>query len=133
MLLYCRYLRNINKYRAEGQQIVYTDETWINQNHVRHGGWTENQATSMTAISPSCTECSRYIPSGKGPRLIVLDAGSSNTGFIPGAGTSVCFEDEERRLSRRDECNVSFSLFLHILKFNCGLITIPHFCSFLDL
>ena len=106
--MYFRYLRDLKKYREEGWQIVYTDETWVNQNHSHQGGWTENKASSMTALSPSCTECSRYVPSGKGPRLIILDAGSGELGFIPGAG--IIFESKTNSADYHDEMNTTHYL-----------------------
>jgi len=40
----------------------------------------------MSQLQPGCKDCGRSIPSGKGRRLIVLDAGSSTSGFIPDVG-----------------------------------------------
>ena len=62
----------------------------------------------MTALSPSCTECSRYVPSGKGPRLIILDAGSGELGFIPGAG--IIFESKTNSADYHDEMNTTHYL-----------------------
>ena len=62
----------------------------------------------MTALSPSCTECSRYVPSGKGPRLIILNAGSGELGFIPGAG--IIFESKTNSADYHDEMNTTHYL-----------------------
>ncbi|KAL5018782.1 hypothetical protein ScPMuIL_004504 [Solemya velum] len=70
------YLRKIRAYREDGYQIVYLDETW---------------------------ECGRHIPSGKGSRPIVLDAGSSRTGFIPDVG--LVFESKTNSQDYHDEMN----------------------------
>ena len=70
-----RYLRQIKKYREEGWQIVYVDETWINANHTKSKRWIDTQHEDQTRkLNP---------PSGKGQRLIILNAGSDNEGFIP--------------------------------------------------
>ena len=36
-------IRKIKKYREEGYDIIYLDETWINKNHACEGGWTHNK------------------------------------------------------------------------------------------
>ena len=110
MFIFChfRYLRQVKQLRQEGWDIVYTDETWVNQNHSHQGGWTENKSSSMTALSPSCKECSRFVPSGKGPRLIVLDAGSANVGFIPDAG--IIFQSKTNSIDYHDEMNTTHYL-----------------------
>lgn len=74
----------VKKYRLEDWKIVYVDETWINSNHVCKGEWTHNRSGPTGVIMPQCDHCSRHIPSGKGTRLIVLDTGSSKSGFIDG-------------------------------------------------
>ena len=35
------YLRMMKKYREQGCNIVWLDETWINQGHVRNYEWTD--------------------------------------------------------------------------------------------
>ena len=66
------YLRQVRAYRAAGRPIVYLDETWCNQHHSLKRAWTSGDVAPADA------------PSGKGKRLIILHAGSSE-GWIPGA------------------------------------------------
>ena len=66
------YLRQVRAYRAAGRPIVYLDETWCNQHHSLKRAWTSGD------VAPA------DVPSGKGKRLIILHAGSSE-GWIPGA------------------------------------------------
>lgn len=40
-LRYC-YLRDIKRYRREGRNVVYTDETYINSSHTKQKGWSDN-------------------------------------------------------------------------------------------
>jgi hypothetical protein len=35
----CNYLRKIRKFREDGYEIVYLDETWVNQNHATDYMW----------------------------------------------------------------------------------------------
>ena len=97
------YLRKIRKYRQEGREIVYLDETWINVNHACEGVWSENKKGILSALAPSCTECGRNIPAGKGERFIVLDAGSANQGFIPNVG--LLFKSKTNSSDYHDEMN----------------------------
>ena len=98
----------ISRLSVRGWQIVYTDETCVNQNHSHQGGWIKTMTSSMTALSPSCKECCRFVPSGKGPRLIILDAGSWELGFIPGAG--IIFESKTNSADYHDEMNTTHYL-----------------------
>ena len=61
---------------------MYLDETWVNSHHCYTCEWTGNRPSTLVRINPLCLECGKYIPSGKGQRLIILDAGSSRLGFI---------------------------------------------------
>ena len=56
----CNYLREIKYFRKAGYDIVYMDETWINQNHCTDYMWLANDGSDASRI-----------PSGKGKRLIV--------------------------------------------------------------
>jgi transposase len=67
--------------------IVYVDETWVNVNHCVKGEWSEcvlNDTSLM--LGDARAEGSKYIPSGKGKRLIVLDAGCRDVGLLPDVG-----------------------------------------------
>jgi hypothetical protein len=60
----CNYLRKIKSFREVGYDIVYMDETWVNQNHCTDYMRLPNDGSDVPKIS-----------SGKGKRLIVLHAG----------------------------------------------------------
>ncbi|KAK6171469.1 hypothetical protein SNE40_019655 [Patella caerulea] len=100
------YLRNLRKYRSEGYEIIYLDETWVNANHAIHGTWTENRKGPLGIILPNCNECDRFIPSGKGSRLIILDAGSADRGFVPDVGQ--VFLSKTKSTDYHDEMNGKF-------------------------
>lgn len=70
-LRYC-YLRDIKRYRREGRNIVYTDETYINSSHTKKKGWSDNSGEGLKT------------PIGKGARAIVVHAGGEK-GFVQGA------------------------------------------------
>jgi hypothetical protein len=59
----CNYLRKIKSFREAGYDIVYMDETWVNQNHCTDYMWLPNDGSDVPKIS-----------SGKGKRSIVLHA-----------------------------------------------------------
>ena len=67
----CNYLRKIKSFREAGYDIVYLDETWVNQNHCTDYMWLPNDGSDAPKI-----------PSGKGKRLIVLHAGTRSEGLI---------------------------------------------------
>ena len=81
------YLRKIRKYREQGYDCVYTDETWINTDHHHKYEWTLAPSLKEDPLFSLIGEhdCSRVVPASKSRRLIILDAGSSTTGWIPGA------------------------------------------------
>ena len=55
----CDYLRKIKSFREAGYDIVYMDETWVNQNQCTDYMWLPNDGYDAPKI-----------PSGKGKRLI---------------------------------------------------------------
>ena len=69
----CNYLRKIKSFREAGYDIVYLDETWVNQNH----------CTDYMRLPNDGSDAPK-IPSGKGKRLIVLHAGTRSEGLIDG-------------------------------------------------
>lgn len=77
------YLIEIEKYRNEGYNIVYLDETWVNQNHHKNYGWLPKCQPFGKDVEQDRTVKLPKFPSGKGKRLIVLHCGSKD-GFIPG-------------------------------------------------
>lgn len=79
-----KYIRAILAMRAAGKQIVYTDETWVNQGYTTSHAWYDKkvednpfQAQRRKGLSLGYKD-----PSGKGQRLIISHVGGSN-GFIP--------------------------------------------------
>ena len=69
----CDYLRKIKSFREAGYDIVYMDETWVNQNHCTYYMWLPNDGSDAPKI-----------PSGKGKLLIVFHAGTRSEGLIDG-------------------------------------------------
>ena len=63
---WCNYLRKIKSFREAGYDIVYMDETCVNQKHCTDYMWLSNDGSDAPKI-----------PSGKGKRLIVLHAGTA--------------------------------------------------------
>ncbi|CAC5396469.1 unnamed protein product [Mytilus coruscus] len=78
-------------------------ETWLNSNHVVKGDWLDEPSTSMSVFEPHCEGSGRSLPSGKGTRLIILDAGSSQQSLIPGVG--LIFESKTNSSDYHDEMN----------------------------
>ncbi|XP_066946926.1 uncharacterized protein [Macrobrachium rosenbergii] len=70
-----RFLGKMQKFRENGRNVIYLEETWVNQNYRVGKCWKDNKSENATGIK---------VPSGKGGRLIILHAGSAE-GFIPNA------------------------------------------------
>ena len=70
-----RFLREMQRIKQSHQNIVYLDETWINQNYTVAKCWTDTTSPQATGVKQ---------PTGKGSRLIILHAGTRN-GFVPNA------------------------------------------------
>ncbi|XP_060601435.1 uncharacterized protein LOC132754764, partial [Ruditapes philippinarum] len=81
-----RYLREVRKARESGDIIVYLDETWVNVNHCVQGEWSDSVVSMTSRMIGSERDTGRFVPSGKGKRMIVLDAGCRDVGLIPGVG-----------------------------------------------
>lgn len=78
------YLRAIRKHRLDDKTIYYLDETWVNAGHTRSKVWKDTTVkTPRDAFNKGLTVGLKN-PSGKGERLIVVHAGSSE-GFVDGA------------------------------------------------
>ncbi|KAE9523849.1 hypothetical protein AGLY_015737 [Aphis glycines] len=87
------YLYNIRKYRQEGRQIYYLDETWLNAGDCVDRVWKDNTVLSKhDAFNKGLTTGSTN-PTGKGKRLIILHIGSDK-GFLPGG--LLCFESKKK-------------------------------------
>ena len=69
----CNFLRKIKSFREAGCDIVYIDETWVNQNHCTYYMWLPDDGSDAPKIL-----------SGKDKRLIVLHAGTRSEGLIDG-------------------------------------------------
>lgn len=68
-----KFLRKMNEFRRNNdtRPIVYLDETWVKQNHMRGHIWQNSDNTEGLKV-----------PIGKGGRLIVCHAGSPSFGFV---------------------------------------------------
>ena len=66
------YLKFFFDYERDGRPFVYLDESWINQNLTSSRLWTDGGK-----------DCEDEVPPGKGPRWILLAAGSKECGWIP--------------------------------------------------
>ena len=82
------YLRQMRKLRLEHpeREIVYLDETWINQGYTRVHGWedTESLKNPGKARQRGLTVGTITTPIGQGKRLMILHA-MTRTGFGDGA------------------------------------------------
>ena len=77
------YLRSVRKYRSEGRQIYYLDETWLNEGHAVTKAWVDNTVTSCRQAFIEGLSTGYKPPPGKGRRLIITHIGSEN-GFVAG-------------------------------------------------
>ncbi|XP_050312224.1 uncharacterized protein LOC126747544 [Anthonomus grandis grandis] len=64
-----KYLKQIFKYKEEGRNIVYTDESYIHSSHTKDKGWFDESRHGIRKLI------------SKGQRLIILHAGGRN-GFV---------------------------------------------------
>ncbi|XP_054929303.1 uncharacterized protein [Dermacentor andersoni] len=86
-----RYLRDVERYRAEGRKIFYLDEPWGTAGHTRSIVWTNDRVQTPIRSDEARTpvRSSKWPvdgmkqPSGKGQRLIVTHNGSEE-GFVDG-------------------------------------------------
>lgn len=67
-----KFLAAIKKYRLQGREIVYMDETYIHTSHLAGKSWADSSENGVKQLI------------SKGQRLIIVHAGSRK-GFIPGA------------------------------------------------
>ncbi|KAG0426062.1 hypothetical protein HPB47_026807 [Ixodes persulcatus] len=80
-----RYLRAIKEFRRQGRSIVYLEETWVNAGHTKQFVWQDKTVKSAQDAFLKGLTTGLAAPSGKGGRLILVHAGSSETGFVEGA------------------------------------------------
>lgn len=69
------FLRRMLQIRNEDypRPIIYSDETWVNQNHSKSFIWQDSKRNGGLKV-----------PLGNGSRLIICHAGSAKYGFIEG-------------------------------------------------
>ncbi|KAM7298628.1 uncharacterized protein ISCGN_019206 [Ixodes scapularis] len=65
--------------------IVYLGETWVNAGHTKQFVWQDKTVESSQDAFLKGSTTGLAAPSGKGGRLILVHAGSSETGFVEGA------------------------------------------------
>ena len=70
-----RFLREMQRIKQSSQNIVYLDETWVNQNYTVAKCWTDTTSPQANGVRQ---------PTGKGSRLIILHAGTKD-GFVDNA------------------------------------------------
>lgn len=73
-----RYLRMIRRYRREQRHIVYLDETWVNSGHRKKIVWKDTTIKSARQAFIEGQTVGLKPSSGKGKRLIITHAGSTN-------------------------------------------------------
>lgn len=97
-----RYIRDLRKYREEGRQIYYLDETWVNAGDVTSRIWSDNTVQSSQDAFSQGLSTGAVNPTGKGKRLIVVHIGSED-GFVPGG--LLCFKSKKNTQDYHDEMN----------------------------
>lgn len=70
------FLRSISKKRQEGFSIVYLDETWIDSHYT----------PTKEGLPPEPYKGCKTPLNYKGQRLVILNAGCKEKGFLPGCG-----------------------------------------------
>lgn len=78
-----QYLRDIRKYRQEGRQIYYLDETWLNEGHSVKKIWQDKSIQTSRQAFIEGLSTGLKTPIGKGRRLIITHIGC-NQGFVEG-------------------------------------------------
>ncbi|XP_050292843.1 uncharacterized protein LOC126733551 [Anthonomus grandis grandis] len=82
-----KYLKQILKYKEEGRNTVYTDESYIHSSHTKDKGWFDKSRHGIRK------------PISKRQRLIILHVGGRN-GFVNNAEiTDFSLRVKKRRLS----------------------------------
>ncbi|KAF0722832.1 Uncharacterized protein FWK35_00037672, partial [Aphis craccivora] len=66
-----RILKQMKFRYKKCNNVVYLDETWVNQNHTRNHIWQDSDNSEGFKV-----------PTGKGGRLIICHAGSESFGFV---------------------------------------------------
>ncbi|KAG8240405.1 hypothetical protein J437_LFUL002548 [Ladona fulva] len=78
------YLRKIRKYSEEDREIIYLDETWVNEGHTTSKSWHDSniKSSKQAMLEGLSTGLKRL--TGRGPRFVILSAGS-NQEFVENA------------------------------------------------
>lgn len=84
------YLRQIKKYRSEGRNIVYMDETYIHASYTRKNSWSDNSSLGLKR------------PISDQKKVIIVDAGNEE-GFVKGA--RLIFQAEKKTEDYHDNMN----------------------------
>ena len=66
------YLQYFFRYEEEGREFVFLDESWVNKNLAAGKVWTDRTK-----------DCEDTVPPGKGPRWILLGAGTKDGWLLP--------------------------------------------------
>ncbi|KAK8772002.1 hypothetical protein V5799_024754 [Amblyomma americanum] len=79
------YLRDVERYRAEGRKIFYLDETWVTAGHTRSIVWTDTVVQKRGRLFARANGLTTGLkqPSGKNQCLITTHIGSED-GFVEG-------------------------------------------------
>jgi len=86
MLQRSRYLQLVAQYRAEGREIFYQGESWVNANTGSETQWWHQD------MEPDL----RVVRSGKGKRTILCGVGSSRCGWLNGRDSFLMFHDKHK-------------------------------------
>lgn len=78
------YLRNIRRYRSEGRNIVFTDESWVNVGHFVSKAWTDTTVSTSRNAFINDLSTGLTPPKGRGQRYALIHAGNEK-GFVTGA------------------------------------------------
>lgn len=111
------YLVDIKKFREEGKQIYYLDETWVNEGHTPKKCWRDETIKSAKQAFLSGLSTGLTSPTGKGKRLIILHIGSEK-GFVDGGALvfESCKSSDYHEEMNSDKFNEWFSQVMDVLE-----------------
>jgi hypothetical protein len=75
------YLRKIKRFREEGKDIIYLDETWVNVGQTILKEWCNKTITTPKDVFLAGLTTGLKHPTARGPRFVIIHAGGKN-GFI---------------------------------------------------